>query len=364
MVHSSSAVIRIAIGIVGVFLLIIIGGLFFIQRLEPEMSVPSAPAPLSVRAQFNGNNFVGALKTLDETIARDPRNVSLLLQRALTLAQEGSIEFKEKEYAAQAISAAQQVLAIDSKNSDAWRIIGYAHEISQEYPAAHEAYQKSLALNPHNVATISQEAHAYDLEGQLTPAEAGYRKALSLNPTFEQAIAGLARINVAHGNYTQAIPLFDAVAHSAQNVRTVAESYYSEGTLVAFQGNHLLAGALMASSTISDPQYSLGWAGLGQEQFEVARATSTGMSIAQRQDILAQSFTSLIKAIALNPNQSAAHYQLGFELAFTGQNAAAAKVLDETLAIIPNDITLNTSDKAALIARTKATRAVVTKTLH
>src|ERR1700722_2237404 len=150
-----------------VFLIIVLCFLafFFRSSIATLLHTGTSPSTTSALNQslsdFNKGDFSAAISSLDSALAKDPKNTDLLLLKASTLAQEGSLQFKEAEYGNQAIAVAQQVLVIDPQNSEAWRIIGYAYEIMQNYPAAHNAYQKSLALNPKNALTLSQEAHAY-----------------------------------------------------------------------------------------------------------------------------------------------------------------------------------------------------------
>ena len=193
-----------------------LGTLGLVLYLGSDAFVDSMPAPVvgphvsaeTSASAFDRNDFVGAMRATDKLLAINPANISALLAKANILAQEGSIEFKEKEFGTQAIAVAQQVLALDSHNAEAWRIIGYAHEIMQEYPLAHDAYAKSLAIDPHNALTMSQDAHSYDLEGNTTKAEAGYRAALVLMPALDQAQMGLGRIAFPKGTTSRLVSLF------------------------------------------------------------------------------------------------------------------------------------------------------------
>jgi tetratricopeptide (TPR) repeat protein len=308
----------------------------------------------AVTASFNDNDFSGALSHIDSQLLQNPNDADLLIQKASTLAQEGSLTFKEQEYGQQAIQLAQQALAINPQSDEAWRIIGYANEIMQNYPAAHEAYQKSLAINPNNAATISQEAHAYDLQGDLQKADAGYRKALSIDPGLDQASMGLARIDVSEKDYAGALALYEQTAQATQNHRLKAEALYSAGVILGAQGDHAQAEQLMQTAITIDPAYPLGFVGLGTEQFALAIASSSQLSAQDRSYLVAASFDSLRQAIALNPDQASASLQLGLELAAVGQKDTALKAFEAAKSAAVNDITLNAIDKERLQAQADA----------
>ena len=68
------------------------------------------------------------------------------------------------------------------------------------------------------------------------------------------------------------------------------------------------------------------------------------------QSLFTQSLSALEKAISLNPNQSLASYQLGIELAASGQKDSALKILAEAKDAAPRDITLTASEKQQVLS--------------
>ncbi len=348
--------------------IIILGALAWVSVLLKGVA-PLSPAPsASIAASsqqylqdahqaYERNDFSTAISDADAALAQNPTDVSALVAKATYLAQKGSLTFNEKEYGAQAITVAQQALAIDPQSAEAWRVIGYADEIMQNYAAAEAAYEKSLALDPQNALTLSQQAHAFDLQGNTAKAEAGYRAALTIDPTLDQAKMGLAGILVQNGDLTDALPLYAATSHDSPNTRVRAEAAYSAGMIDNALKQLAEAEHLMQSATFIDPAYPLGWVGLGVVLFNEAIATSSDLSATSRQSLVSASLQSLEKAIGLNQYQSAAYYQMGVELAALGQ-PTAAKFLDEAATIVPTDITLSVPEKQALLSRIKYARAL------
>jgi tetratricopeptide (TPR) repeat protein len=311
---------------------------------------------------FDNNDLNGAIAAADELLARDPRHIEALLAKAAALAQKGSLEFKENEYGPQAIAVAQQVLAIDPDNAEAWRHIGYANEIMQNYAAAHDAYGKVMALDPKNAPAVAGDAHAWDLQGDMVKAEAGYRAALALDPNLVAAKAGLARVLVFENKPDEALPLYISVADTPGNARQRAEAAYSAGQLEESAGQYSAAEIHFRSATTLDAIYALGWTGLAIELFRQSVAKDTALPSENRGALINESLASLAKATALNPNQSLAHYQLATEMVAMNRPSDAVVILKGLKKqIINNDITLSFGAKAVMQQKVQSALDAVMK---
>lgn len=337
----------------GIFVLFI---LFSIAAIVQYRSYASVESTLrAAHAAFNSNDTRGAIELVDQVLARRPSHVEALLLKATALAQQGSLQFQEKEFGAQAIAVAQQVLAIDPDNVEAWRIIGYSNEIMQNYVDAHEAYAKALEIDPQNAQVISQNAHAYDLQGDAAHAELGYFQALQIDPTLTQAQLGYARSLLRDGRIDDALVLFRKVAREAANAHNRAEAAYSAGVILGAKNEHAQAEELMRQATQENPEYALGWVGLGAELFVKSVDTSLSLSTEERQALGAQSFAALQKALEINPAQTLARLQLGMQLGAMRRFDEAFRELELAKQLAVSDITLGTIEKAAMIQRVEGT---------
>lgn len=337
----------------GIFVLFI---LFSIAATVQYRSYASVESTLrAAHAAFNSNDTRGAIELVDQVLARRPSHVEALLLKATALAQQGSLLFQEKEFGAQAIAVAQQVLAIDPDNIEAWRIIGYSNEIMQNYVDAHEAYAKALEIDPQNAQVISQNAHAYDLQGDAAHAELGYFQALQIDPTLTQAQLGYARSLLRDGRIDDALVLFRKVAREAANAHNRAEAAYSAGVILGAKNEHAQAEELMRQATQENPAYALGWVGLGAELFVKSVDTSLSLSTEERQALGAQSFAALQKALEINPAQTLARLQLGMQLGAMRRFDEAFRELELAKQLAVSDITLGTIEKAAMIQRVEGT---------
>lgn len=160
-------------------------------------------------AQIDYNTKVETFETLlgDGELDRAVVQAQLLVEEYpddsfsyLTLAlgylQLGSVTFSEEVNADLAIDAIGKALAIDPEHSGAYRLLGYAYEIKQQYPQAEEAYTKAIELNPANDVAYASRGHMYYLAGNDTAAEADLKKALEINTENAKALVDLANLYI------------------------------------------------------------------------------------------------------------------------------------------------------------------------
>lgn len=329
-----------------VVIIVIAGGVWWYTQNKPAPSVEVTSGMSRGVDAFNKNDFDTAIRETEQMLQKNHNDVSALLLQASTLAQRGSIEFKEKEYGLRAIEIAKQALVAattDSEKSEAWRIIGYANEIMQRYPDAFAAYNTSVKLNPRNALAISEEGHAYGLHGEAKKARELYVLALSIDPSLEHALINLARVLVSENNIDAAISEFRKVISITKNQRLLAEANYSVGSLYTFRREHAFAEQFLISAIEADPTFALGWIGLGREQyFQLSRENLTDK---ERGDLIKASFENLAKGLKINPGQTLGYYQLGSELSLLGEKEKAILVLKQALKVIDADITLSSGEK-------------------
>lgn len=301
---------------------------------------------------FDKNEVDAAIALADEVLAKDPDNVKALLTKAVALAQKGSLEFREEEYGMQALGLAQKVLQMEPENIEALRIVGYSNEIMQQYEEAHTAYERAIELDPGNVLVIVQNAHAYMLQGDSNAAEEGYRRALEINPELPEANMGLARSLAGLDEIDDSIRLYESIVQTASNARVRAEAAYSAGMKYRVKEDFDSAEKYFRLATTIDETYALGWMGLAGLQFSRSLdLLPTAENRSEKEVFVTESFAYLQKALALNPNQASAHFQLGIQLIAIGNIDQGILILEKTKSVIPEDITLTSPEKPAMIQR-------------
>ena len=147
---------------------------------------------------------------------------------------------------------------------------------------------------------------------------------------------------------------------NAPNLHNKAEAAYSVGTLLIAGGDAPLARGYLEKSVAIDPEYPLGWYGLGTVLYIQATATSS-LQASQRGNLILGSVTALDKAVALNPHQSAAYLQLGEALYVVGEKDAALASFKKATEVIPSDITLSATEKTQMLRHVADLSARITK---
>ncbi len=302
---------------------------------------------IDITNYFNNNDFKSANQVLDEALAKNPAEVYLLVQKALTLAQEGSLTFKEKELGDKAREYLLQVLRLDPQNVSALTLLGYTYEIQEDYVNSHKYYDQALNIDPNSVETLSQKAHAYLLEGKKSDAKKNYQKVIVLDKNNYKANFGLAKILVSEGNLSAAKKTFVTLAEQTQNVREKAENYYSAAVLseAIKPVNIDEIESLSALALAADPNYPLALVEQAKVLFMKSFLTKDSQ---ERKNLIGKSFSSLAQALKLNPNQSLALMQLFTQFKILGQNKQADLISKNIPTIIDKDITLSAVEKKKL----------------
>ena len=119
------------------FLVLILGIVFcWFSYKNTTISFNKSSEGIQAIADFYNNNLDDAINKTEIYLKDNPKDISGLLLLATSYEQKGSLEFKEKQYGDLAIQTANEVLTIDPSNAEAYRIIGYAYEIEQNYTDA------------------------------------------------------------------------------------------------------------------------------------------------------------------------------------------------------------------------------------
>jgi len=310
----------------------------------------------SAENSFNNNNINDAIQQTVSVIQGDPENVQAFIDLSLFLSQKGSTEFKEVEYGSKAVVVANEAIKLAPNSSEAWRALGYAYEIQQNYPEAHKDYAKSLSFNPTNIRTLFADAHTYDLEGKNGEAEQGYRRVIAADTSFTPAHAGLGRILIQKNDKNGALDEFMMVYKGTKNKHDKAEAAYSIAMIDNVERKFEDAQKYAEEATVLDPTYPLGWYGVGAVFYARASEPSKTLTIKDRLELLNKSTVMMKDAIGLYPNQSAAYLQLAINFSYLGQFKTTFEILDKAQQVAPNDITLSTKEKLEMIKRIQEIR--------
>ncbi len=329
------------------------GGYFFYDLYvrQDQSGFATNPDVIKVADIYNSGDIDAAVSQAEDIATKKPNDIDVLLALAVSYAEKGSVGFSEQEYGQKAIDTANKVLALDSKNSEAHRVIGYSYEIMEQYEKAILEYKTAISLNSKNSQAYSNLGHAYDLQGDIDTALEWYEKALIVSPINEHGLLNIARVEIRKGNSKDAETHLQKLFLITQNSRFKAEGYqllafihvHSSGDIAVVYDKTLEA---LNLSLQYDPTVPQVWVSLGDLKYRNLYNTYRDKDAFRR--TIAEIWDHIDKALAINKNQASAYY-LGSRLAsIEGDLAKKEEYKKKALDAIPLDITLGQTEKEAL----------------
>ena len=335
-------------------ILVIIAGLIWGYLWSQNNSVPLADRVAVISDNFNSGNLDQAITDASKLAKSSDQNTKIagLLSLASSYSQKGSIEFKEVEYGTKAIEVANQVLALDPNNADAYREIGYANEIMQKYDEAIKAYNKAVSLNPQDADAYSNMGHAYSLMGDNKKAEENYLKAVALGGTSAHTLYNLARLYYSQGDMIKAEEYSSKTVSSSDNSRFTAEAYDMLGLIKLSSENFSEAIKNFDLAITSDPKLANAYVHLASAKISEVTAKMFGGDLvgfrASRDQVLTEALSLVDKALAINPNLTIAFIERAELLSLSAKYTEALSALVRAGISASTDITLSATEKVGI----------------
>ncbi|MEN9649286.1 MAG: hypothetical protein RL094_253 [Candidatus Parcubacteria bacterium] len=321
---------------------------------NPNMFLQSSAAR-KIQESFNRGDIDGSIRLAEEATAKNSNDSMAYTLLSLSYSQKGTLEFKEQEYGAKAVEAANKAISFSPKNSEAYRALGYAYEIQQKYNDAFSAYNQAIVLDSSNYQAIAARAHAYDLFGDIGNAKIGYEQALKLEPSLDLTRLNLARVYVREQTYDKATAELKRLTQSAKNVTTKADAYQVLGTISLIQSQSAQAVSLFEQSVQLFASSSSAQAGLAQAHLlYLAQTLSTSSSMEVFLKHIEQVFDHAQLSLDINPAQATGYLALADATLLIGEKAEAKKIYQFMLdTAVDNDITLGAQEKVGMKAYVK-----------
>lgn len=157
---------------------------------EYKKALASSSKPFDVLSRMaamyigsgNASSGVEAVKAYIAGHGADPRLFDLLAQLYASLNRPLDV-----------IAAAQQALAIDSKNETALMLSGYSQERIGKYDEAESSYERAIQLQPSNAEPYTLLADLSMRRGNYPRAADLYQQALGIEPNSSRLQASMAR---------------------------------------------------------------------------------------------------------------------------------------------------------------------------
>ena len=188
------------------------------------------------------------------------QNVNQTLQQAIALHQGGNLAAAAQLY--------QNILTIDSKQSDAHNLLGAVYVATQNFKLAEKhllkatKYANNYAPAHYNLGKAYLDQHKYHL------ALAAFSKAVKLDPNYADALFLLANTRVFLGAVAQAKPLFEQVITLTPNNY---EAHSNLGSALHELGDHQSAIPYFQSAIALKPDFELAYRNLGYALVKLER---------------------------------------------------------------------------------------------
>ena len=298
--------------------------------------------------QLNMNNFDEATKIAENVSNRDSKDVNNLVLLASVYANRGSAEFKEKEYGEKALQTIKKALALDPRNSDAYRVQGYAYEIMSLWAQSISSYNKSIEIDPKNARAFVNRGHVYNLLGNLDTAEEDYRGALKIDPNEGDALFNLGRISFSNNKKTEARAFLNRALENTSAAFRKADIYQVLAVVALAEENFSEARTNVNQSIELNGQSATAYVTRGEiSRAELAVKMFKNDKIPDFQVRVDSIVADASKATSININQTGAMVLVAKLSVLLGEYDQALKVYEKALSMIDADITLGAKEKNA-----------------
>lgn len=305
----------------------------------------------TAESSFNIGDINLSITELENLLTKNldvAARVDVAVALASAYAQKGSLEFKEVEYGTKAVTLLQEILALDSQNSNIYRVMAYAYEIMQNYPAAVTNYEKSLELNMNNAMAHSGLGHAYDLMGDIQRAEFHLREAVRLDPTLDHALYNIAKISFSTQKFTDAKKFAEQTIAISKNKRFISEATSLLGLLEMREMKYTEAVALFEKALNVDATLVHNYVFLADAKLSLFNSTSNVFSAdfkEQQQKAFSEVLLLLDKAHTINQNYTGI-YLVQARIDFVKRDKSAVMLtLQKAASLVDSDITLGAQEK-------------------
>lgn len=212
----------------------------------------------------------------------------------------------------------REILAHDSRQADAWHLLGLVYYARGQHAEAIEHIERAIALDGAQASFHNHLAEALLASGRTAEAETSCRRGIALQPDFAighntlgTVLAARSRTDEAIASYTQAIELSPRFA----------QAHYNLGQALETQGAMGEAEASYRRALVANPDYPLALHALGIVLLRQKRHTDA-VELYRR-------------LVALQPDHAEAHCNLGSALKDSNRPGEAIACYERALALSP-----------------------------
>ena len=233
------------------------------------------------------------------------------LAQAVALHQAGNLPQAEQIY--------RQVLQADSRNADAWHLLGVVYSQVNRHDAAVEHIRRAIALNPGQAVFHANLGAALQKLKRVDESLACFRRALELNPSYAEAHNNLGVALQSQGDPAAAVECFRRALKQNPNY---AEAHCNLGSALQAVGRLAEALACQETAVRLRPNYAEAHHGLGTALASLGR--------------LDEAIAAYRRALQLKENAPETHNNLGVVLKKQNKLEEAVAAYRRALALQPD----------------------------
>lgn len=338
------------IGLIVIIFILIIGVLYyFLISGRPVPFIATKNEFKNIDSEFidayNKNDFVLANKIANDGLSKNNEDFDSLLMKASTLAQQASLQFKEKELGDEAMIYIDKAIKINPTSVKALVIKGYIYEIQQDYVNTHKYYDEALSIDNKDPDALAQKGHAYALQGEVQLSKKYYSDALNSDENNIIALFGIGKIAITEKNLELAKSNFIKITKGNANNRQKSEAFYTLSLISKAESPKNLeeAKTLALKAIEADPTYPHAHISLADTLFKMNYNAGDKK---KANDLINQSFREIDQAMKINDKLTVANLQLLIEYLAMNDKKSAKIVLSGMTQIVENDITLDKNEKS------------------
>ncbi|MHB8284714.1 MAG: tetratricopeptide repeat protein [Caulobacteraceae bacterium] len=301
------------------------GGDFAGSLILIERAIALSPAAHHFTNLANAYNHLGrhaeAEAAAAEALRRDPASWAALSNRGV--AQRGLKAYPAAE------TSFRGVLALKPDHADAYSNLGVVLTELGRLDEAVTVLERAVALNPASAEAWLNLGNARLRLLAWTPAGEAFRRAIALQPDYSDAYANLGATQKALGQRAEAVESYAAAARLNPGS---ALAQHNLGLILGDARRFDESVAVLDKALGLDPGSAAMWVDFGNALYEQAR-TRNDVSALPIYDLAAGAHR---KALELQPELVAAHYNLGLVLLDRGELEGAVAAFRAAIALRPD----------------------------
>ena len=233
--------------------------------------------------------------------------------------------------------------------------LALCYQYLENFDAAIEAYDKSLAIKPNNADAYGNMGVTLQKQGKLEEAIEAYKRAIAINPSYANVYNNMGNALKEQGKPEEAIEAYKkALAIEPDN----ADVFNNMGVTLQEQGKLEEAIEAYIKALVINPEYAEAYSNMGvtlQDQGRLgealeaynkaltiepdnAEAFNNLGNVLKEQGKLEEAIQAYSKALAIKPYYSEAHSNIGVTLQHQGKLEDAIEAYSKALAIKPDNV--------------------------